>query len=272
MHARAVRRLTLETELRKAVELGQLSVYYQPIVALNNGRIIGFEALSRWRRSDGLVPPGEFIPVADETGLIIAINRALLQDACRQLRSWQTEFPSDPPLIMSVNVAPKQFAQQDLRTDIALTIKQTAVPPDTLQLEILETTAMRDAERAVNMLSELRSVGVRLSIDDFGTGYSSLSRLQRLPVDCLKIDRSFICKMDEDRDSQEIVRMIIAMAHALGIKVVAEGTETEMQSSTLRRLGCEMAQGYLFSRPAPAEVITDLLHKTNSDISAFPKT
>jgi diguanylate cyclase (GGDEF)-like protein/PAS domain S-box-containing protein len=272
MHSRAVRRLKLETELRKAVESGELRVYYQPIVALNSGRIVGFEALSRWQRPEGLVPPAEFIPVADETGLIIAINRAVLQDACKQLRSWQREFPSQPPLIMSVNIAPRQFAQQDLRKDVASTIALTGVAPDTLQLEIMETTAMGDAERASDTLAELQAIGVRLSIDDFGTGYSSLSRLQRLPVDCLKVDRSFICGMDEDRDSQEIVHLIIAMAHALRMKVVAEGTETETQISTLRRLGCEMAQGYLFSRPAPAEVITDLLQKTNKALSTLPNT
>src|SRR5579859_511836 len=263
MHTRAVRRLKLETELRKAIESSELRVYYQPIVALNTGRIIGFEALSRWQQPEGLVPPSEFIPIADETGLIIAINRGVLEEACKQLRSWQREFPSEPPLIMSVNIAPRQFAQQDLRKDVALVIEQTEVAPHTLHLEIMETTAMGDAEKAANTLAELQAIGVRLSIDDFGTGYSSLSRLQRLPVDCLKVDRSFICNMDEDRDSQEIVRLIIAMAHALRMKVVAEGTETETQISTLRRLGCEMAQGYLFSRPAPAEVITDLLRKTN---------
>lgn len=270
MHERAVRRLKLETDLRKAVDAGELRVYYQPIVALNTGRIIGFEALSRWQRPEGLVPPCEFIPVADETGLIIAINRAVLQDACKQLRLWQCQFPSEPPLMMSVNIAPRQFAQHDLRKDVVLTIEQTGVPPETLQLEIMETTAMGDAEKAADTLAQLQAVGVRLSIDDFGTGYSSLSRLQRLPVDCLKVDRSFISNMDENRDSQEIVRLIIAMAHALRMKVVAEGTETEAQISTLRRLGCEMAQGYLFSRPAPAEAITDLLQKTNKALSTVP--
>ena len=269
MHARAVRRLKLERDLRKAVDCGELRVYYQPIVALSTGRIVGFEALSRWQRPEGLVLPGEFIPVADETGLIIPINRLVLQDACDQLRSWQREFPSEPPLMMSVNIAPRQFAQQDLLKDVALVIEQAGLAPDTLQLEIMETTAMGDAEKAAETLAALQAVGVRLSIDDFGTGYSSLSRLQRLPVNCLKVDRSFICRMDEDRDSEEIVRLIIAMAHALRMKVVAEGTETETQIGTLRRLGCEMAQGYLFSRPAPAEVIADLLRKTKKHSSTI---
>jgi PAS domain S-box-containing protein len=270
MHARAVRRLKIETDLRKAIEMQELKVYYQPIVDLDSGRIMGFEALSRWQRTDGLVLPGEFIPVADETGLILSINRLVLLDACRQLRIWQDRFPSQPPLTMSVNVAPRQFAQADLAKDICLTIEETGVAPHTLQLEIMETTAMGEAERAADTLAKLRATGVRLSIDDFGTGHSSLSRLQRLAVDCLKIDRSFIARMDEDRDSQVIVNLIIAMAHALSLKVVAEGTETEKQISTLKSLHCEMAQGYFFSRPAPADVITCLLQKTNDHMSVWP--
>jgi diguanylate cyclase (GGDEF)-like protein/PAS domain S-box-containing protein len=261
MHANAVRRLTLESDLRKAIESGELRVYYQPIVALQSGRIIGFEALSRWQRPDRLVPPSEFIPIADESGLILSINRLVLLDACRQLRSWQVRFPSQHLLTMSVNIAPKQFSQSDLATDIRMAISETGLPAETLQLEIMETTAM-EAEKAAQILAELESIGVRLSIDDFGTGHSSLSRLQRLPVHCLKVDRSFISRMDDDNDSQEIVRLIIAMAHTLNLKVVAEGTETEQQINTLRRLNCEMAQGYFFSRPVPAEAIADLLHQS----------
>jgi PAS domain S-box-containing protein len=268
MHASAVRRLKLETELRRAIELKELKVYYQPIVALKTGRITGFEALSRWQRPEGLVLPGEFIPVADETGLILPINRLLLLDACEQLRSWQSRFPSEPPLTMSVNIAPRQFAQSDLARDICLIIEQTGVTPNTLHLEIMETIAMGEAEKAAQVLAELKAVGVRLSIDDFGTGYSSLSRLQRLPVDSLKVDRTFISTMDDDPDSQEIVRLIITMAHALNLKVVAEGTETEKQISVLKRLNCEMAQGYFFSRPAPAEAMTGLLRNNCESASA----
>ena len=259
MHASAVRRLKLETDLRKAIELRELQVYYQPIVALNSGRITGFEALSRWQRPERLVLPGEFIPVADETGLIVSINRLLLQSACNQLRTWQSQFPSEPPLTMSVNIAPKQFLQPDLVEDIRSAIKQTGVAPSALQLEIMETMAMGDAEHAAQLMGELKSIGVRLSIDDFGTGYSSLSRLQRLPVDSLKVDRTFISVMDDDADSQEIVRLIITMAHTLNLKVIAEGTETENQIRVLQQLNCEMAQGYFFSRPAPPEVIAELL-------------
>ena len=268
MHASAVRRLRLETDLRRALDLRELTVYYQPIVGLKTGRICGFEALSRWQRPEGLILPGEFIPVADETGLIVPINCLLLLDACQQLRSWQAQFPSEPPLTMSVNVAPRQFAQPDLARHLSSIIEQTGVAPDTLQLEIMETVAMGDAEKAGQVLAELKAIGVRLSIDDFGTGYSSLSRLQGLPVDSLKVDRSFISTMDDDSDSQEIVRLIVAMAHALDLKVVAEGTETEKQVFILKGLNCEMAQGYLFARPGPAETISVLLRSNLESTTA----
>jgi len=268
MHVRAVRRLTLEAELRKAIELRELIVYYQPIVSLASGSITGFEALSRWQRPNGLVLPNEFIPIADETGLILSINHLVLFDACHQLRSWQTTFPSDHPLTMSVNIAPRQFSQAGLANDIREALNQTGVAPNTLQLEIMETTAMDEPERASKTLADLHSTGVRLSIDDFGTGYSSLSRLQHLPVDCLKVDRSFICTMDNDGDSREIVRLIIDMAHALKLRVVAEGTETAEQINTLKRLNCEMAQGYFFARPLPANAITELLRRSNESASA----
>lgn len=272
MHSSAVRRLNLETDLRRAIESGELRVYYQPIIALEDGRIAGFEALSRWQRPEGLVMPGEFIPVADETGLIVPINRLVLRDACQQLRVWQSQFPSDPPLTMSVNIAPKQFAQSDLAADIRLVIEQTGVAPGTLQLEVMETIAMGDAERAAQVLAELKAIGVRLSIDDFGTGYSSLSRLQRLPVDSLKVDRSFISVMDDDFDSQEIVRLIITMAHVLNLKVIAEGTETKNQVNSLRKLRCEMAQGYFYSRPAPAETVTGILRENRKDRPTLTRT
>jgi len=268
MHVRAVRRLTLEAELRKAIELRELTIYYQPIVSLASGRIVGFEALSRWQRANGLVLPNEFIPIADETGLILSINRLVLLDACRQLRSWQTEFPSGSPLTMSVNIAPRQFSQSCLANDIRVALEQSGIAAHTLQLEIMETTAMAEPEKASQTLSELHGTGVRLSIDDFGTGYSSLSRLQHLPVDCLKVDRSFICTMEDDNDSQEIVRLIIAMAHALKLRVVAEGTENEKQINALKRLHCEMAQGYFFARPMPANAITELLRKSNEHAAA----
>ena len=259
MHAGAIKRLQLETDLRRALELKQFRVYYQPIVSLHNDQIVGFETLSRWQRPEGLILPGEFIAVADETGIILSINQQLLYEACRQLRSWHALFPSDPPLTVNVNITPKQFAQPDLASQIGKTLRETGLDPCSVNLEITETIAMADAEKSAVVLSELKALGVRLDIDDFGTGYSSLSRLQHFPVDRVKIDRSFISCMDRDVETHEIVRIIVMLAHGLGLKVVAEGVETQMQADMLKDLDCELAQGYLYSRPVPSETIHQLL-------------
>ena len=259
MHTSAVKRLRLETDMRKALEHGEFLVYYQPIVSLETGQITGFEALSRWQRPEGLVPPADFIPVADETGLIIPINRQLLREACQQVLSWQSQFPSTPPLSVSVNVTPREFGQADLAGEIGKILKQTGFDPRNLRLEIIETIAMGDAEKDGRVLAQLKSLGAHLSIDDFGTGYSSLSRLRRIPVDVLKIDRSFISNMDADPENLEIVRAIIVLAHNLDLKVVGEGAETIEHINLLTQLGCEQAQGYFFSRPADAQAMSALL-------------
>jgi PAS domain S-box-containing protein len=259
MHENAVKRLQLETDLRKALDQGEFRVYYQPIVSLQTGKITGFEALTRWQRPEGILSPIAFIAVAEETGLIIPMNRQLLRDACQCLRSWQSEFPSDPPLTMSVNITSREFAQPDLISEIRKSIDQTGVDPGCLQFEIIETIAMGDAEKSGQVLAQLKALGVRLSIDDFGTGYSSLSRLRRMPVDTLKIDRAFISNMDTDPENREIVRAIIVLAHNLGLKVVAEGTEKEEHINLLKQFNCEMAQGYLFSRPAADQAMLKLL-------------
>jgi PAS domain S-box-containing protein len=264
MHANAVKRLRLETDLRKALDQGEFRVYYQPIVSLQTGKITGFEALSRWQRAEGIVPPIEFIAVAEEIGLIVPMNRQLLLEACQHLRTWQSEFPSSPPLTMSVNISARDFTQSDLPSEIRKTLEQTGVDPGCLQLEIVETIAMGDAEKSSHVLAQLKALGVRLSIDDFGTGYSSLSRLRRLPVDILKIDRAFISNMDSDPENREIVRAIIILAHNLGLKVVAEGTETEEHINLLKQLNCEMAQGYFFSRPVDEQAILKLLTSNRS--------
>jgi PAS domain S-box-containing protein len=269
MHAGAVRRLELETELRKALEVGEFRTHYQPIVSLKTGRIAGFEALTRWQHGDRLLSPAEFIAVADETGLIIPMNRLLLREACEQLRSWQAQFPADPPLSMSVNITSKEFAYPHLAKGIGETLQQTGVDPNNLQLEITETIAMGDPEKAASVLSELKALGVRLSVDDFGTGYSSLSRLQEFPVDSLKIDRAFISCMDSDAESDKIVRIIIMLAQNLGLVTVAEGTETEEQVNQLKGLDCGFAQGYYFSKPADHQAITDLLLKVNKSAPAL---
>jgi EAL domain-containing protein (putative c-di-GMP-specific phosphodiesterase class I) len=210
--------------------------------------------------------PGEFITVADESGIILPMNRQLLRDACGQLRRWQSLFPSDPPLFMSVNVTAKEAAQTDLASQMGEILRQCGVDPRFLDFEITENIAMGDPERLATLFSELKAIGVRLSIDDFGTGHSSLSRLQRFPVDTLKIDRSFISAMDGDIESHEIVRIIILLAHNLGLKVVAEGVETQEQMEVLRDLGCELGQGYLWSRPVPGDTIEELLASHHSQV------
>ena len=262
MHANALKRLRLETDLRSALELGEFRVYYQPILSLKSGKINGFEALTRWQRPEGILSPIDFISVAEETGLIIPMNRQLLREACKTILSWQEQFPSDPPLSLSVNITAREFDQPGIVGEIRQSLVETGLNPNCLQLEIIERIAMSDAEKSGHVLSQLKALGVRFSIDDFGTGYSCLSRLRQLPVDTLKIDRSFISHMESDADSLEIVRTILVLAHNLGLKVVAEGAETEQHVNLLRQLDCEMAQGYFFSRPADEQTIQKLLRST----------
>lgn len=259
MHATALKRLQLETDLRNAVKRSEFLVYYQPIVSVNDEKIVGFEALSRWQLPDAMVSPNDFIPLAEETGVILAINRQLFLEACRQLHSWQQRFLSEPPLSISINISPRQFAQDNLASEIAELLRQTNTDPRCVALEITETVAMADPERSSAVLAQLKTLGVRLDIDDFGTGYSSLSRLQCFRVDTLKIDRVFVSRMDKDRESYEIVRIVIMLAHNLGLKVVAEGVETVAQLDLLRGLDADYAQGYLFSRPADQLTIGKLL-------------
>ncbi len=260
MHARAVNRLRMERELRAAVARGEFLVHYQPIVQLESGRITGFEALIRWQHPErGVVPPNDFIDLAEETGLIVPMNRWLLREICQQGRIWQSRYPSEPALTVTANITSKELLQEDLVSSIRQTLQQTAMSPRHLQLEIRETVAMADAENAAQVLARLKELGVRLSIDDFGTGYSSLSRLQGLPLDTLKIDRSFISGMDDDPDKREIVRVIVMLGQQLGMKVVAEGTEKAEQVRYLKDLGCDYAQGYFFSRPVDARAFEELL-------------
>ena len=263
MHTSAVKRLRLETDLRRALELGEFRVHYQPIVSLHSGKISGFEALSRWERPEGLLSPAHFIQIADETGIILPMNRLLLREACLRLRAWHSQFPCDPPLTMSVNVTPKEFAQPDLAVQIGAILGEVGIDPRSIDVEITENVAMADPQRSNLVLWELKTLGVHLSIDDFGTGYSSLSRLQGFPVDTLKIDRSFISKMDTDG---EIVRIIIMMAHNFGLRVVAEGAETAEQVSLLKQMGCDLAQGYFFARPGDHAAAQALLMSTHGPL------
>jgi PAS domain S-box-containing protein len=268
MHSTAVRRLKLETDLRLGLERGELLVYYQPIVSLRSGKITGFEALSRWKHPEGMISPADFIPVADETGLILPLNRALLREACEQLCSWQSQVGCEPPLTISMNITPKQFAQPQLAQEVDAILHQAGISPGNVSLEIVETIAMGEPDHALAVLSELKALGVLLSIDDFGTGYSSLSRLPRFPIDALKIDRTFVSNMNADRDNHEIVRLIIMLAHSLGLSTVAEGAETQDQVAALTRLGCDLVQGYFYSPPVDAKAAFDLLLRSHKASAA----
>jgi diguanylate cyclase (GGDEF)-like protein/PAS domain S-box-containing protein len=250
MHGESMSQLKMETDLRRACERDELFVDYQPIVSLESRTLIGFEALVRWRHPEfGLVPPKDFIPVAEETGQILTIGQTVLESACRQAREWQQTYPAAPPLFVSVNLSVKQFNQPGLVENIAELLERFQLPPRCLKLEITESVFTDNIEAAVGLLTQLRELGVQLSIDDFGTGYSSLSYLQRFPIDTLKIDRSFVTQMMENEENLAIVRTIVALAQNLGMDVVAEGVETEDQLKLLRKLECENGQGYLFSTP-----------------------
>jgi diguanylate cyclase (GGDEF)-like protein/PAS domain S-box-containing protein len=260
MQSSVLSRLELESDLRRAVELGEMRVYYQPIVALDSGRIEGVEALVRWRHpTRGLVSPVDFIPVAEETGLIVPIGKWVLEEACRQAATWRTQFPSEPRLTVSVNLSPRQFQQPALIEQVERALSQAGLPANSLKLEITEGAAMRDVEATISTLRQLRRLGIKIAIDDFGTGYSSLAYLKRLPIDVIKIDRSFIQDIGQDQETTAIVRAIISMAKALNLTLTAEGVETVEQSNLLRAWNCDRGQGYLFARPMDAETLTALL-------------
>jgi diguanylate cyclase (GGDEF)-like protein len=259
MHTRAMDLLELERDLRKAIERRELFLQYQPIVSLSTGTLRGFEALIRWQHPErGLIPPVKFIPIAEETGLIIQIGKWVLNEACRQMYQWQQLFTLDEPLMISVNLSGKQFMQPDLLEQMREVLQRTGLDPRSLKLEITESVVMENIEMATRTLEQLRALGVELSIDDFGTGYSSLSYLQRFPVSTLKIDRSFISRMTENEGTAEIVRTIMKLAQNLGMDVVAEGVETERQRDQLTALECEFGQGYYFARPMDDEAVEAL--------------
>ncbi len=264
MHARAVVLLQLETDLRRGIERGEFLLHYQPIVSLQTCEITGFEALIRWLHPQrGLVSPAEFIPIAEETGLIVPIGWWIFREACRQLRLWQLQFPEYSSLVMSINLSAKQFAQPNLLAQIQQILQETELEPSSLKLEITESVIMENTEFVTAMLDQLQALGIQFSIDDFGTGYSSLAYLYRLPTNTLKIDRSFINKIDNDSEQLEIVRTIVALACNLGMNVVAEGIETVKHLAQLQALNCELGQGYFFSKPVDSQTATKLLLKKN---------
>jgi predicted signal transduction protein with EAL and GGDEF domain len=273
MHATAAGRLRLETDLRRGTENQEFVVHYQPIVSLVDFRITGFEALARWQRPKfGLVMPDGFISAAEDTGLILWIGHWILQEACRQICAWNLQFPCFPPFTIAVNISAKQFAQADVVSQINQVLTETGVAPEHLTLELTETVTMRDEQRTTRILSELRKLGVRLCIDDFGTGYSSLSYLRRFALDILKIDRSFVTDMLDNSESQEIVKTILSLGRNLRMKVVAEGVETCEQMTLLKSLGCEFAQGYLFSKPLESAAVARALAVSETHSYNLPRS
>jgi EAL domain-containing protein (putative c-di-GMP-specific phosphodiesterase class I) len=259
MSEATLERVELENDLRRALERGELRLHYQPLVDLATDRIVGLEALVRWAHpTRGLIPPASFIPVAEETGLIVPIGRWVLETACRQARRWLDEMP-ESPLVMSVNLSARQFGHPTLVDDIRATLEASGLPADRLELEITESVLLAEAEDSATALQAIRDLGVGLVLDDFGTGYSSLSYLRRIPLDAIKIDRSFVNGIDDDNSNLPIVKAVIDLAHALGIEVVAEGIETAGQLGRLRDLVCDRGQGYFFARPQPPEALTALL-------------
>lgn len=260
MHRNAVALLKLETELRRAVELKQFVMHYQPIISLEEGRIVGFEGLVRWRHPErGLVNPGRFIAVAEETGLIVPLGWWVLRQACRHAREWQQLLPSQPPLYVSVNVSGKVIMQPDMFDRVTTILEEAGLPPTSLRLEITENVIMDHGDIALRKLAQFHDVGVQFSVDDFGTGYSSLSYLQRFSYDTLKIDRSFISGMEGKGEASAIVQTIVALANMLKISVVAEGVETSVQFKRLREIGCSHAQGFWFCRPVDRAATQALL-------------
>jgi Amt family ammonium transporter len=269
MHQEILEAISLEADLRQAISGGELLLHYQPIVDVANGRIEGFEALVRWDHPNrGLVPPGQFIPLAEETGLILPLGRFVIAEACRQLRDWQLEMPEAGHLSVSVNVSCRQFVKDGLVDHVAQVLADTGLAPDCLKLEITESVLMHDAQHTAQELTRLKALGVKIAIDDFGTGYSSLSYLRQLPIDHLKIDRSFISGADCDGESQEIVKSIISLARSLGLTVIAEGVERADQLDRLRRCACDKAQGFMFSRPVDKDAAGRLIRQGPADEAA----
>jgi len=257
MHASVIDRLQLEADLRIAVDRREgFALHYQPIMDLQNHSLTGFEALIRWNHATrGVIYPLEFIPLAEETGLIVPLTDWIIGEACRQLKTWQGKFPSDPPLTMSVNVSSRVLLQQDFAESVASRLRAEGIEPGTLALEVTESVIMEHTEPVLDTITRLQKMGIRIHIDDFGTGYSSLSYLHNFPVNALKIDRSFIAKMSSANENQEIVKTIIALAQNLNLKVIAEGVELNHQLAAVSGLACQYGQGFIFSRPQPPETL-----------------
>ena len=263
LHEKALHLLQRETDLRKAIHRQEFVTHYQPIVSLKSRSVVGFEALIRWQHPQlGLIYPGSFISIAEETGLIIPITRFVMQEACSDLKSWQDQAQHLQKLTMNINISSKHFLQPHLLDDIKEVLNSTGLPPDHLKLEITETALMEDVEETVRHVNRMRDYGLQIVIDDFGTGYSSLSYLQRLPIDTLKVDRSFVSRIQNTPDgNRNIVEAIISLAHRLDMIVVAEGVESLEQYTILLNMKCQFGQGYLFSKPMVKEDVDKLINK-----------
>lgn len=260
MHTDALAKLQLETDLRRAVERGEFRLHYQPLVSLRTGRITGLEALLRWEHPErGLVQPADFIPIAEETGLIVRIGRWVLNEACRQLSAWQKSHPRAEPLSLSVNLSVKQFSQPDLLDQLAHALRASGIRPSCLRLEITEAALIDKGEAAMALLSQIKQLGPQIYLDDFGTGYSSLIYLHRLPIDAIKIDRDLVSTMDTDEKNLRLVRTILTFAQIIGVRAEAEGISSAEQLRELRSLKCEHGQGYLFSAAIPHDAVDEVL-------------
>jgi EAL domain-containing protein (putative c-di-GMP-specific phosphodiesterase class I) len=271
MDSAIIGQLRMKAELARAVERGEFTVYYQPTVELANGRLAGVEALVRWQHPErGLVPPLDFIPLAEQTGLIVPIGRYVLREACRQMRAWHASYPTTPPMTVSVNLSARELDEPGLVDSVRDVLAETGLDPAHLVLEITESLLLVDLPATVAVLTDLRALGVRLAVDDFGTGYSSLAYLENLPVDILKIDKSFVDRIGETADlagageapyQPVMVSAISRLGHALHLQLVAEGIEHREQVSTLRGLACQYGQGYYFAKPLTSGDLAELLHR-----------
>ena len=256
---RALARLHNENAIRKALEREEFRVFFQPEVSIDGEHITGLEALVRWQHPErGLLGPGEFISLAEETGLIVPLGTWVLRDACQRAVIWQRTRPSDQPLLLRVNVSARQLAQDSLCDTVSGVIEETGIDPASLCLEVTESVLIEDPESSIHTLTQLKRLGLQIAIDDFGTGYSSLEYLRRLPVDCVKVDRSFVRGLPDNEQDIAIVGAVIELGHALKLKVTAEGVETADQLGNLQSAGCDTAQGFLFFRPEPPEVVAKL--------------
>jgi predicted signal transduction protein with EAL and GGDEF domain len=265
LRARFLERVRFEMDLRGAIDRQELSVHYQPIVSLSDGRLVGFEALLRWHHFEfGMIPPNKFIPIAEQAGLIQPITVWVLKETCNQLARWQKISAEYSELMVSVNISGKHLTNDDLVDDVENVLETSKIAARTLKLEITESTAMENADQTINLLNKLKHIGVQLSMDDFGTGYSSLSYLHRLPFDTLKIDRSFVYNVGEHGENSEILQTIISLAKNLKMRVIAEGVETTSQLAVLQNLGCDYAQGFLLAKPKGREETENLLYKRHN--------